>query len=82
MPVFAQQPIGLLVAAFRQVTLLFEEVVNNQAYEALCQAMLSTVIMQPEFVSPPELVAEPEQRWRRCCYLWAASLSVTRCLKR
>ena len=52
--------LGYSYAAFRQAVLLYEETVDDQEYDALCQDVASTVTMYPEFVSLLQLVTEQE----------------------
>ena len=51
-------PLGYSFAAFRQAVLLYEETVNDEEYDALCEDVASAVAMHPEFVSLLQLVAE------------------------
>lgn len=44
-------PLHYSYTAFRQATLLYEEVVGDQKFDALCQDVASSVVMYPEFVS-------------------------------
>jgi uracil phosphoribosyltransferase/phosphoserine phosphatase/adenylate kinase len=53
-------PLGYSYTAFRQATLLYEDVADDQAYDALCHDIASVVIMHPEFVSLLQLVAQQE----------------------
>ena len=46
--------------AFRQATLLYEEAVDGQDFDVLCQEVASAVTMHPEFVSLLQMVAEEE----------------------
>ena len=51
-------PLGYSYTAFRQATLLYEETVDNQEFDALCQDVASAVTMHPQFVSLLKLVAK------------------------
>jgi uracil phosphoribosyltransferase/phosphoserine phosphatase/adenylate kinase len=53
-------PLGYSYQAFRQAMLLYEEVVDDQAYETICQHVASAVTIHPEFVSLLQLVAQQE----------------------
>lgn len=53
-------PLGYSYTAFRQATLMYEEVADDQEYEALCQHVASAVAMHSEFVSLLRMVAQNE----------------------
>lgn len=53
-------PLGYSYTAFRQAILLYEETVDDQEFDALCQDVSSAVTMHPEIVSLLQLVAEHE----------------------
>ena len=53
-------PLKYTYTAFRQAVLLYEEAVDGQKFDALCQEVASAVTMHPEFVSLLQLVAEEE----------------------
>jgi adenylate kinase len=44
-------PLGYSYTAFRQTALLYEETVDDQEFNALCEDVASAVTMYPEFVS-------------------------------
>ena len=54
-------PLKYTYTAFRQAVLLYEEAVDGQKFDELCQEVASTVTMHPEFVSLLRLVAEEEK---------------------
>ncbi|KAI8931110.1 hypothetical protein NX059_012120 [Plenodomus lindquistii] len=49
--------LGYSYAAFRQATLLHEEVTNDEMYEEVCQQVASATILHPEFLSLLQLAA-------------------------
>ena len=53
-------PLKYTYTAFRQATLLYEEAVDGQKFDVICQEVASAVAMHPEFVSLLQLVAEEE----------------------
>ncbi|PMD56107.1 uncharacterized protein K444DRAFT_632542 [Hyaloscypha bicolor E] len=53
-------PLGYSYTAFRQAALLYEEVANDQEFNAFCENVASAVAMYPEFVSLLQLVAGQE----------------------
>ena len=53
-------PLGYSYSAFRQATLLYEEVANDQEFDVLCQEVAMAVTMYPEFVSLLRMAAEQE----------------------
>ena len=53
-------PLGYSYTAFRQATLLYEEVVGDQQFNNLCLNVALAVTMYPEFVSLLRLVVEKE----------------------
>ena len=53
-------PLKYTYKAFRQAVLLYEEAVDGQVFDALCQEVASAVTMHPEFVSLLQLVAKEE----------------------
>lgn len=53
-----QSPLRYSYTAFRQATLLYEETVEDQQFDALCEDVASAVKMHPEFVSLLQLVAK------------------------
>ncbi|MCJ1239942.1 hypothetical protein MMC14_007941 [Varicellaria rhodocarpa] len=53
-------PLGYSYTAFRQATLLYEEVADDQKFDALCQDVASAVSMYPELISLLQLVVEKE----------------------
>ena len=53
-------PLKYSYTAFRQAVLLYEEVVDDENFDDLCQQVASMVPMHPEFVSLLRLVAEEE----------------------
>lgn len=52
--------LGHSYTAFRQATLLYEETVDDEEFDALCEDVASAVTMYPEFVSLLQLVTEQE----------------------
>ncbi|KAF8848881.1 hypothetical protein BDZ45DRAFT_605209 [Acephala macrosclerotiorum] len=55
-----KSPLLYSYTAFRQAVLLYEETVDDEKFEALCQDVASSVAVYPEFVSLLQLVAEQE----------------------
>ncbi|CAM6002791.1 unnamed protein product [Sphagnum balticum] len=53
-------PLGYSYTAFRQAALLYEEMADDQEFNALCEDVASAVTMHPEFVSLLRLVSEQE----------------------
>ena len=53
-------PLGYTYTAFRQAVLLYEEAVDGQEFDELCQEVALAVTMHPDFVSLLQLVAEEE----------------------
>lgn len=53
-------PLGYSYTAFRQAALLYEETVDDQEFNTLCEDVASAVTMYPEFVSLLQLAAEKE----------------------
>ena len=51
-------PLGYSYTAFRQATLLYEEMADDQDFDVLCQGVELAVTMHPEMVSLLRLVAE------------------------
>ncbi|KAF2847213.1 hypothetical protein T440DRAFT_501354 [Plenodomus tracheiphilus IPT5] len=51
-------PLGYSYAAFRQATLLHEEVTSDEMYEEVCQQVASDTVVHPEFLSLLQLVAK------------------------
>ena len=51
-------PLKYTYTAFRQAVLLYEEAVDGQKFDTLCQEVASTVTMHPEFLTLLRLVAE------------------------
>ncbi|PQE30844.1 uracil phosphoribosyltransferase protein [Rutstroemia sp. NJR-2017a WRK4] len=51
-------PLGYSYTAFRQATLLYEEIADDEEFDAICQEVASVVTMYPEFVSLLRSVAE------------------------
>src|ERR1700709_2413871 len=49
--------LGYSYTAFRQATLLYEEIADDEEFDAICQEVASAVIVHPEFVSLLQLVA-------------------------
>lgn len=52
--------LGYTYTAFRQATLLYEEVANNQEFDAFCDDVASMVAIHPEFLSLLHQIAEKE----------------------
>ncbi len=52
-------PLGYSYAAFRQASMLYEEI-QDQDFDVLCQEVASTVNIHPEFVSLLNLVAQKQ----------------------
>ncbi|KAM0438703.1 hypothetical protein ACHAPT_001460 [Fusarium lateritium] len=50
--------LGYSDKAFHQATLLYEEAVDDEEYDALCEAVASSVVMYPEFISLLRTAAE------------------------
>ena len=50
-------PMGYSYTAFRQAALLYEEAVDDQEFDVICEKLAVTVTMHPEFVSLLRLVA-------------------------
>lgn len=50
-------PLGYSYTAFRQATLMYEEVANDEEFESICQEVASEVSMHPEFISPLQVPA-------------------------
>jgi uracil phosphoribosyltransferase/adenylate kinase/phosphoserine phosphatase len=53
-------PLGYSYTAFRQAALLYEETLDEQKFDALCQDVASAVTIHPDFVSLLQLVAEKD----------------------
>ncbi|MCJ1242507.1 hypothetical protein MMC14_010515 [Varicellaria rhodocarpa] len=53
-------PLGYSYTAFRQATLLYEGMADDQDFDVLCQDVASAITIHPEFVSLLQLVAEQE----------------------
>lgn len=51
-------PLGYSYTAFRQAMLLYEEAVNDQRFEGLCEEIASEVPVHPEFVHLVQIIAE------------------------
>jgi uracil phosphoribosyltransferase/phosphoserine phosphatase/adenylylsulfate kinase-like enzyme len=51
-------PLGYSYTAFRQAVLLYEELADDEQFEAICQGVAAEVTMHPEFVSLLRFVAE------------------------
>lgn len=51
-------PLGYSYTAFRQAVLIYEETVDDQEFDELCQDVAAEVTMHPEFVSLLHLVAK------------------------
>ncbi|MCJ1310708.1 hypothetical protein MMC25_004374 [Agyrium rufum] len=52
--------LGYSYNAFRQATLLYEEMADDQDFDTICQDVASMVTLYPEFVSLLQIVAEKE----------------------
>ena len=55
---FFSGPLGYSYTAFRQPTLLYEEMADDQDFDCLCQDVVSAVAIYPEFLSLLKLIAE------------------------
>ncbi|KAL1606515.1 hypothetical protein SLS60_003920 [Paraconiothyrium brasiliense] len=53
-------PLGYSYGAFRQAMLLYEDAVDEENYDTICQRVASQVPVHPEFVSLLQLVAQQE----------------------
>lgn len=53
-------PLGYSYTAFRQVALLYEEAVDDYAFDVICEKVALGVMMHPEFVSLLRLVADQD----------------------
>lgn len=53
-------PLLYSYTAFRQAVLMYEETIDDENFDALCQDVASSVAMYPEFVSLLQLVTEQE----------------------
>jgi uracil phosphoribosyltransferase len=51
-------PSGYSYTAFRQAVLLYEEIADDEQFEAMCQGVAAEVTMHPEFMSLLSVVAE------------------------
>jgi uracil phosphoribosyltransferase/phosphoserine phosphatase/adenylate kinase len=54
-------PLGYSYVAFRQATLLYEEVANDKEFDAICQEVAKEVVIHPEFVTLLKLVEKNQQ---------------------
>lgn len=58
--IFSRQQLGYSYTAFRQATMLYEEYLSDENFEARCQDVASAVIMHPEMFALLERVAKKE----------------------
>lgn len=72
-------PLGYSYTAFRQPILLYEETVNDQEFDALCQDVASAVAMHPEFVSLLHLVVRKKKRLEQWLLLAGCVVFGRRC---
>ncbi|KAL8792013.1 MAG: hypothetical protein Q9195_005354 [Heterodermia aff. obscurata] len=56
----ADSPLGYTYLGFRQVVLIYEELLDDEEYDAFCEEAASMVTMHPEFVALLQLVQEQE----------------------
>lgn len=60
MKILFSSALGYSYTAFRQAALLYEETVDDQEFNALCEDVASGVTIHPEFVPLLQMVAEHE----------------------
>jgi uracil phosphoribosyltransferase/adenylate kinase len=58
--VLFSSPLGYSYTAFRQATLLYEEIADGEDFDALCQDVASAVTIHPQFVSLLQLASKQE----------------------